>query len=87
MAPTVASLLSNTEMIHIFLVPPIINHLINRQHNLIKSLHRKQGDDSVRFVDDTTIIAEGRDLHEAFNKLTDDMTRPAGPRATAATAR
>jgi ribonuclease HI len=45
---------------------------------LIEIAHRTSGEDCVGFVDDTTVTAEGLDLHDAFAKLERVMTRAGG---------
>jgi hypothetical protein len=52
--------------------------------DLLDIVRGRKGEDSVGFVDDTTIMAEGADLEEAFEKLTDIMTRPDGAYSWAA---
>jgi Reverse transcriptase (RNA-dependent DNA polymerase) len=46
--------------------------------DLLDIVQGKRGEDSVGFVDDTTIMAEGANLEEAFGRLTDIMIRPGG---------
>jgi ribonuclease HI len=52
--------------------------------DLLDIVRGRKGENSVGFVDDTTIMAEGTDLEEAFEKLTDIMTRPGGAYSWAA---
>jgi Reverse transcriptase (RNA-dependent DNA polymerase) len=52
--------------------------------DLLDIVWGKKGENSVGFVNDTTIMAEGTDLEEAFDKLTDIMTRPGGAYSWAA---
>ena len=46
--------------------------------DLIEVVRRNEGEDCVGFVDDTTLIAMGEDLEEAFGKLENIMTRLGG---------
>ena len=46
--------------------------------DLLEITNRKEAKDCIGFVNDTTIIAEGTNLQEAFKKLTTVMTRKAG---------
>ena len=46
--------------------------------DLIEVVHRNEGKDCVGFVDDTTLIATGEDLEEAFGKLENIMTHSGG---------
>jgi ribonuclease HI len=52
--------------------------------DLLDIVRGRKGEDSIGFVDDTTIMAEGADLEEAFGKLTDIMTRTDGAYSWAA---
>jgi Reverse transcriptase (RNA-dependent DNA polymerase) len=52
--------------------------------DLLDIVRGRKGEDSVGFVDDTTIMAEEADLEEAFGRLTDIMTRPDGAYSWAA---
>ena len=46
--------------------------------DLLEMVNCRNREDCVGFVDDTTVMAEGVNLHEAFDKLRDIMTRAAG---------
>ena len=45
---------------------------------ILDIMEKKQGEDSVAVVDDTTILVRGADLQEANEKLADIMNRPNG---------
>ena len=46
--------------------------------DLLEITDGKNTEECIRFVDDTTIIAKGTNLQEAFEKLGTIMTRKAG---------
>jgi Reverse transcriptase (RNA-dependent DNA polymerase) len=46
--------------------------------DLLDITRKGEGEDSVAVVDDTTILARGANLEDAFRKLEDIMTRPKG---------